>query len=309
MIKANKVKSKKHHMLSDQFQLQSMILPGIVFLAVFAYIPMYGIIMAFKDFNIMTSLGDSPWAGLKYFKEFFIDPSLRNTVINTLAINGLGLVFAFSAPILLAVLINELRFIRFKKIAQTVSYLPHFLSWVIFGGIIIDMLSPGGIVASFFQMIGIGGENLNIMAKGEYFYLVYTIVSIIKTVGYGSILYVAAISGIDQELYEAATVDGCNRFQKMIYVTVPCIVGTIVIMLIFQISSILNTGYEQIILLQNPMNLKFSETIDTYVYKTGVMQMRFSYATAVGVLKSGLSVMLMLMANSVSKKLLNRGLF
>ncbi|MEG0692077.1 MAG: ABC transporter permease subunit [Oscillospiraceae bacterium] len=299
----------KLNRFSDQFQIQSMIWPGIIFLSIFCYIPMYGVIIAFKEYNLMSTIQTAEWAGLKYFKEFLTDPALKETIRNTLAINGLGLLFSFPAPIILAVLINELHHIRFKKVAQTVSYLPHFLSWVIFGGIVMDMLTPGSIVPSALSFLGIASEDLNLMAKGEYFYAIYTIITIIKSVGFGSILYVAAITGIDQELYEAATVDGCNRFQKMIYITIPCIVGTIVIMLIFQISAILNTGYEQIILLQNPLNLAFSETIDTYVYKTGIMQTRFSYATAVGVLKSGLSVILMLIANATSKKLLDRGLF
>ncbi|MEG1874571.1 MAG: ABC transporter permease subunit [Angelakisella sp.] len=294
---------------ADQIQIQSMVWPGLIFLFVFAYLPMYGIIIAFKDYGLMSTMQTAPWAGLKYFREFLSDPALMKTVRNTLVINGLALFFSFPAPILLALLINEIKFVRFKKIAQTISYLPHFLSWVIFGGIIMEMLLPGGLVASGLHLLGLFPEDINLMAKGQYFFVIYTIVSIIKSVGYGSILYVAAITGIDQELYEAATVDGCNRFQKMIYITLPCIVGTVVIMLIFQISSILNTGYEQIILLQNPMNLAFSETIDTYVYKTGIAQTRFSYATAVGVLKSGLSVLLMLIANTASKKLLDRGLF
>lgn len=294
---------------SEQIQLQSMILPGILFLIIFAYIPMYGVIIAFKDFSISTPIMEAPWVGLKYFKEFLTDRSLKNTIVNTLSINFLALIFSFPAPIILAILINELKFKRFKKITQTISYLPHFLSWVIFGGIVLEMLLPGGIVATALSKLGFFPKDINLMAKGQYFYAIYTIINIIKSVGFGSILYLAAITGIDQELYEAAIVDGCNRLQKILYITLPGITGTIIILLIFQISAILNTGYEQIILLQNPLNIKFSETIDTYVYKTGIEQMRYSYATAVGVLKSGLSVMLMLFANWLSKRTLNKGLF
>lgn len=217
--------------------------------------------------------------------------------------------FAHIAPILPVLFINEIKNVKFKKTIQTISYLPHFLSWVIFGGIVLEMLMPNGVVSAVLCKLGIIAEPVNFMAKGEYFYAIYTIISVIKSVGFGSILYVAAITGIDQELYEAATVDGCGRFQKMWYITVPCIAGTIVIMLIFQISSILNTGYEQIILLQNSLNLAFSETLDTYVYKIGIAQSRYSYAAAVGLLKSIMSVMLMLMANQTSKKTLGRGLF
>ncbi len=294
---------------TDQLQIQSLIWPGLILCFVFSYIPMYGIIIAFKDYNIFTTVSEADWAGLKYFREFWNDPALWNVLRNTLALNGLALIFSFPAPILLALFINEIKNVRFKKIVQTISYLPHFLSWVIFGGIILEMLMPTGVVSVVLCNLGIIPEPTNFMAKGEYFYAIYTIVSIIKSVGFGSILYVAAITGIDQELYEAAIVDGCGRFQKMWYITLPCITGTIVIMLIFQISSILNTGYEQIILLQNPLNLAFSETLDTYVYKIGIAQSRYSYAAAVGLLKSVLSVSLMLIANKTSKKLLGRGLF
>nr|WP_307989227.1 ABC transporter permease subunit [uncultured Niameybacter sp.] len=293
----------------DQWQMQSMIIPSIIFLAVFAYIPMYGVIIAFKDYNILSTMTSSEWVGLKYFKEFLNDPTLFNTLKNTVMINGLGLLLAFPAPILLALILNELYSNKLKKIAQTVSYLPHFLSWVIFGGIMLEVLAPGGVLSDMFQLIGMADEPINFMAKGNYFYIIFTILNIIKNVGFGSIIYVAAISGVDQQLYEAATVDGCNRFQKICYITLPCIIGTIIIMFIFQISAILNTGYEQIILLQNPLNLQFSETIDTYVYKVGIKQSRMSYATAVGILKSIISVGLMLMANKLSKKCVGKGLF
>ncbi|QTH46386.1 sugar ABC transporter permease [Cohnella sp. LGH] len=286
-----------------------MIWPGLIFLLVFAYFPMYGVTIAFKDFTLLSTIQSAPWVGLKNFQDFFSDPALKDTLRNTLVINGLALAFSFSAPIVLALLINEIKLIRFKRMAQTISYLPHFLSWVIFGGIVLEMLAPGKLVSTIMHALGLFPEDVNLMAKGKYFYAIYTVISIVKSVGFGSILYIAAITGIDQELYEAATMDGCNRFQKMWYITIPSIAGTIVILFIFQISSILNTGYEQLILLQNPLNLAYSETLETYVYKTGIAQSRFSYATAVGVFISGISVVLMLTANGVSKKLLDRGLF
>lgn len=250
-----------------------------------------------------------PLGRLSVFKEFLHDPALMNVMRNTLILNGMALVFSFPAPIILALLINEIKSLKFKKIIQTISYLPHFLSWVIFGGIVIEILLPTGFLSTVLCKMGFLKSPVNFMAKGEYFYVIYTIISTIKSVGFGSILYVAAITGIDQELYEAATVDGCGRFQKMLYITLPCITGTIVIMLIFQISSMLNTGYEQIILLQNPLNLAYSETLDTYVYKIGIAQSRSSYAAAVGLLKSVLSVILMVSANKLSKKIVGRGLF
>ncbi|WP_247740972.1 sugar ABC transporter permease [Cohnella sp. LGH] len=309
MLSQHKADRGGRHRISDQFQLQTMIWPGLIFLLVFAYFPMYGVTIAFKDFTLLSTIQSAPWVGLKNFQDFFSDPALKDTLRNTLVINGLALAFSFSAPIVLALLINEIKLIRFKRMAQTISYLPHFLSWVIFGGIVLEMLAPGKLVSTIMHALGLFPEDVNLMAKGKYFYAIYTVISIVKSVGFGSILYIAAITGIDQELYEAATMDGCNRFQKMWYITIPSIAGTIVILFIFQISSILNTGYEQLILLQNPLNLAYSETLETYVYKTGIAQSRFSYATAVGVFISGISVVLMLTANGVSKKLLDRGLF
>lgn len=311
-IKARKkggVVVKRRTWNKDQWQIQSMIIPSIIFLVVFAYLPMYGVIIAFKEYNIFSTMASAEWVGLKYFKEFFNDPALWGILKNTISINGLGLLFAFPAPIILALMLNELYSNRLKKVAQTVSYLPHFLSWVIFGGILLEILAPGGLFSDLAEWLGMSSEPINFMAKGSYFYGIFTISSIVKNVGFGSIIYVAAISGVDQQLYEAATVDGCNRLQKIWYITLPCIMGTIVIMFIFQISAILNTGYEQIILLQNPLNLSFSETIDTYVYKVGIKQSRLSYATAVGILKSVVSVGLMLIANKLSKKCVGKGLF
>lgn len=300
----------KNMFMSDQFQIQSMIIPGLIFLFVFAYIPMYGVIIAFKDYGILSTISDAPFVGLKYFQEFLTDPKLGQVLKNTLVINGLGLLFGFPAPIILAILINEVQWTPFKKLVQTVSYLPHFLSWVIFGGLVLELLQPGGAISDLLvKVLGLESSRANLMAQGDYFYAIFTIISIVKTVGYGSILYVAAIAGIDQSLYEAATVDGCNRLQKMWYITLPCILGTIVIMFIFQISSILNTGYEQIIILQNQLNIDFSETLDTYVYKVGMQQMRYSYATAVGLLKSILSVVLMTAANWLSNRTTGKGLF
>ena len=302
-------KRRRHLFSNDQFQMQTMIWPGLILCFIFCYIPMYGIIIAFKNYTMITNVMEAEWVGLKYFREFFSDPALSSVLRNTLMLNGLALIFSFPAPILLALFINEIKNTKFKKTIQTISYLPHFLSWVIFGGIVLEMLMPNGVISVTLYKMGIIAEPINFMAKGSYFYAIYTIISVIKSVGFGSILYVAAITGIDQELYEAATVDGCGRFQKMWYITVPCISGTIVIMLIFQISSILNTGYEQIILLQNSLNLACSETLDTYVYKIGIAQSRYSYAAAVGLLKSIMSVTLMLIANRTSKKTLGRGLF
>lgn len=295
--------------LRGQLEIQSMVWPGLIFLFIFSYIPMYGISIAFKDFNMMSGFLSGEFVGLKYFRQFLTDPQLPLVLKNTIMINLLGLLIGFPAPVLLAVLITELRGRRFRKLAQTVSYLPHFLSWVIFGGIMLELLASGGIVNKALNVMGLTEGNVNMMADPGKFYMIFTVISIIKSIGYGSILYISAITSVDQDMYEAAYIDGANRFQKIIYVTLPAILGTIVIMLIFQISNILNTGFEQVLILQNPLNISASETIDTYVYKIGMTQQRYSYATAVGLFKSIIAVVLLWTANKSSNKITGKGLF
>ena len=300
---------KQRHSLRDQLTLQSMMLPAVLVLFIFSYIPMYGIIIAFQDFNIVDGLMGSPPAGLKYFKEFLSDPNIWNVLRNTLVLNVLGMVICFPAPIILAVLIDELPGGRFKKVTQTISYLPHFLSWVIFAGLILEIIRPQGIINDVLIKLGVFDSPVNFMANGRQFYGIYVLSSLIKGLGYGSILFVAALSGVDSELYEAAYVDGCTRMQKIWHISLPSILGTIVIMLILNVGSILNTGIEQVLMFQNDMNITFSETLDTYVYKVGMTQGRLSYSTAVGLLKSIVAVILVLGTNTVAKKVTDRGLF
>lgn len=302
-------KDRNYSNLKNQLEIQSMVLIGVVFLVVFAYIPMYGLRMAFQEYNILKGFDGSSFAGLRFFREFLTDPNLTDVVRNTIGINLLGLIIGFPMPIILALLINELFSEKFKKLVQTVSYLPHFLSWVIFGGLALELLAVDGLINQMLISMGILDTSVNFMAQGKQFYLIYTLISVIKNVGFGSILYVAAIAGVDQEMYEAGEMDGCSRIQKIMYITLPAISGTIAIMLIFQISAILNTGFEQIFILQNPLNIKYSETIDTYVYKIGIGQLRYSYATAVGLIKSVISIVLLVGANKASKKLIGKGLF
>ncbi|WP_343045135.1 ABC transporter permease [Paenibacillus lemnae] len=305
-----KVTSSRRIRLRAQFELQSMVVPGLIFLFVFAYIPMYGVLIAFKDYNMFLGITESPWAGLIHFKEFFTDPNFVSVVRNTLAINGLNLLIGFPAPIIFALLLNEITTSKFKRFVQTISYLPHFVSWVVFGGLIITILSPtNGILNFILVELGVLSEPVNFLGEADNFWLILVSGEVIKGLGWGAIIYIAAISGVDQDMYEAATIDGAGRVQKMWYVTLPSIMGTIVIMLIFAISAILNTGFEQILVLQNPLNLETSETIDTYVYKTGLQQMRYSYSTAVGVAKSIVAVLLLLLANYASKKITDKGLF
>lgn len=308
------------HTLRNQFELQSMVWPGLIFLLIFAYIPMYGIIISFQDFtllsltkssNIFSAYMSSPWVGFKHFKEFFSDPYFLITLRNTLGINIIGMIVGFPFPIIFALLLNEIKALKFKKFVQTVSYLPHFVSWVIFGGMIYTMLATdsNGVVNIFLQSIGLIEEPVEFLANPDYFWAIVVISSIIKGFGFNAVLYIAAIAGVDQEIYDAAEIDGCGRFAKIRYITIPAIMGTISIMFIFSISGILNTGFDQIIVLQNPLNLDMSETIDTYVYKVGIGQMRYSYSAAVGLAKSIVSTLLLAGANYTTKKLAGESLF
>lgn len=293
----------------EQMTLQSMILPAVLVLIIFSYFPMYGVIIAFKDYKITTGIWSSPWTGLKHFIAFLADPKLKDVLRNTLVLNVFGSLIGFIAPILLAVLINEMPLGLFKKTAQTISYLPHFLSWVIFAGMTLEILRSSGVLSDICVALGLSREPVNFMAHGIWFYPIMIIASIIKSVGFGSIIYVAALSGVDQEIYEAAIVDGCSRVKRIIYISIPCIMGTVVIMLILSIGSILNTGIEHILMFQNGLNIPYSETLDTYVYKIGISQGRMSYSTAVGLLKSTISLFLLLFANWFAKKVTDRGLF
>lgn len=304
-MKKTKINKSK---LRAQLEIQSMVWPAVILLFIFSYLPMYGIQMAFQNYSIFNT-GDVEWVGFKYFIEFFNDIYFTRVMKNTLMLNILGLFISFPMPIVLAILICELKNKHFKKIVQTASYLPHFLSWVIFGGIAIEMLSSTGLISYMAQTLGLSDVGINFMAKSELFYGIYITLSTIKGMGFSSILFIAAITGIDQEMFEAATIDGANRFQKTIYLTIPSILGTIVIMLIFRISDILNTGFEQFFVLQNDLNVSTSETIDTYVYKIGLEQSRFAYAAAIGVFKSVISVILLVSANFISKKITSKGLF
>lgn len=302
--------SGRRSRFKSQFALQSMVWPGILFLLLFSYIPMYGILIAFKEYDIFQGILNSPWVGWEHFQQFFKDANFFNVLRNTLGINLLVLFFGFPAPILFALFLNELNNVRFKRIVQTISYLPHFVSWVIFGGLVMTILSPSnGVLNMILLKLNLIDAPVNFMGKPELFWFIMVGAEILKSIGWGSILYIAAIAGVDQDLYEAAKIDGAGRFQRMWYITVPSIAGTIVIMLIFAVSSILNTGFEQIMVMQNPLNLDVSETIDTYVYKVGLKQMRYSYSTAVGLAKSVVALILLFAANYASRKISDNSLF
>ncbi|AWB43199.1 protein lplB [Paenibacillus sp. CAA11] len=295
--------------LRKQRYLQVMALLGIVWMAVFCYVPMYGIIIAFKEYTITHSIADAPWVGLEHFRAFFEDEELGNVIRNTLGISLIKLVIGFPLPILFALFLNELRAMRFKKAVQTISYLPHFLSWVILGGILTTWLAETGLINNVLLSLHLIKEPISFLAEPSYFWSIVVTSDIWKELGWSAIIYLAAMAGVSPDLYEAATIDGAGRFQKMRYITLPCIRGTIAILFILAVSGILNSNFDQILVLRNSLNESASNVIDIYVYQTGLLSSRYSYSTAVGLIKSIIALILLLFANSVTKRLNNTSLF
>jgi putative aldouronate transport system permease protein len=293
-----------------QIDLQLMILPGIVFLAVFAYSPMYGILIAFNNYRLTDPILNGNWVGLKNFHQFISNKAFLGALTNTLMINLFNLVIVFPTPIIFALLLNEVRSKSLKRVTQSVSYLPHFLSWVIFGGMFINLLAQDtGAINALLIKLGFISDAKLWMGNPNYFYGIAVITSLIKGLGWSAVIYLAAITGVDQELYDAGAIDGAGRFQSMIHITIPGITGVVVIMLIFTISGLLNSGFDQMYILQNKLNISASEVIDTYVYKVGIREMRFSYATAVGLSRSVVAFILLFIANFTANKITGKGLF
>lgn len=306
-------KTKKTWNTND-FILIGMAMLSVVFLAVFAYAPLYGLVLAFKAgdgyLNIMNAINQAPFIGLANFKDFLSDPDFKNIMVNTLGLNILQLLINFPAPIIFAILMSELLSDRFKKTVQTVTFFPHFISWVIFGGIFLSLLDfETGIVNNLFMDLGIIKQPLDILGGEQYFFGLIITTSIIKGVGWGSVIYVAAISGIPQELYEAAKIDGANRLQRIFHITIPSIAPTIVLFFILSIAGILNNGIEHLWVFQNANNIMRSEVLDTFIYKYGIPQWRYSYATAIGMLKSIISLALLIFSNTILKKVTGKGIY
>ena len=295
--------------LKRQKYLQAMAIPGIIWLLVFCYLPLYFLVIAFKDYNIVKPLMDAPWVGFKHFLEFFKDDSFWLIMKNTVGIGLLSLIFGFPLPILFAILLNEIKNVRFKKIVQTISYLPHFLSWIILGGIMLTWLADSGIITKILVEVGVLDKPLALLAVKKYFWPILIISGIWKELGWSAIIYLAAITGIDPELYEAATIDGAGRFRKIINITLPSIKGTVAVLFVLAASSILNTNFDQIMVLRNTLNHDVSDVLNVYIYTTGIRSARYSYSTAVGLITSLVSLGLLVLANFTTKKLTDSSLF
>ncbi len=268
---------------------------------------MYGIIIAFKDYNIVKGITDSPWVGLSHFKKFMNDEYFWKLVRNTLLINIYELFWAFPAPIILALLLNELKSKALKKFAQSVSYLPHFISTVVVCGMIVNFLTLDGLVNQIITWFGLA--PIQFLMKPEWFRTIFISSGIWQSIGWGSIIYLAALTAVDEELYDAAKIDGANRWKQLIHITLPEISPTISIMLILNIGKLMSIGYDKIILLYNGSTYETADVISTYVYRRGLLGSDFSYATAVELFQAVIGLVLLVSANRISKKISQTGLW
>ncbi|ULL20050.1 sugar ABC transporter permease [Paenibacillus sp. H1-7] len=281
--------------------LYLLLFPGVLWYFVYKYLPMYGVIIAFKEYNFSKGIWGSPWVGLKHFQFLFRNDDFLNIVKNTLLINIYELLFAFPVPIVLALLLNEMKSMLFKRTIQTVVYFPHFLSWVVFGGIIIQLLSPNeGLVNNLLRFFGV--EPIFFLSKSEYFRPIVIVSSILKEAGWGAIIYLAALSSIDVDQYEAATIDGANRWDKLIHITLPGIRNTIVLMLILKVGYLLDVGFEQIYILYNPSVYDVGDVLSTYIYRIGLQGAQFSVTSAIGLFQSAIGFLLIWGTNRIAKK-------
>ena len=297
----------------QQISLQTILLLGFIYLFIFAYLPMVGIIISFKDYKLSSGLMGfftSDWVGLKWFEEFLTGPMFYKILRNTLVLSLLKLIIVFPIPIIFAIMLNEIRSRKFKRVVQTASYLPHFISWVIVSGLCYTMFSStNGLVNELLLNTGIISKDLTLLTDGNQYWGLAIGTEIWKEMGWSAIIFIAAITGIDSALYEAAQIDGASRMQRIIHVTLPGIKGTIVIMFILALGGLVNGNLEQAMLLGNDMNRDFSEIINSYVLSIGLSQFRFDYATAVGLMQSVVSVILVFSSNAISRKFAGASLY
>ena len=290
------------------WELFLLFLPVLAFLIIFCYKPMGGVVIAFQDFKILEGIAGSEWVGLKNFEKITRTPSFMRVLTNTVKISLLRMVCGFPAPIIFALLLNELQAVKFKKIVQTISYLPHFLSWVILGGIFISFLSPTtGPIGSVMTSLGL--EPIYFLGDKKVFIPTLIVTGIWQSVGWGSIVYLAAISGVDTGLYEAAVLDGANRFQSVWHITIPSIMPTVTIMFILNMGGILNAGFDQIFNLYNDAVMSVADIIDTYVYRRGLVEMDYSFSTAVGLAKNVVGFIFVITTNAFARKFSEYGLW
>ena len=307
--KAEKGSSLWKRIKQQKYLLIMAVLP-VAWMLIFCYYPIYGIVVAFKDYNFGLGIMGSPWAGLKYFKELFGDPDIPRIIVNTFRISFLKLLFGFPAPIIFAVLLNELRGMKmYKKFVQTATYLPHFISWAFIAGYLSTLLTDDGAINSMLMSLGLTSQPIQFLAQKGTFLGVIVASDVWKSFGFSSIIYLAAITAVDVQLYEAATIDGATRFQQVWHITLPSIKPTIMILLIMSISGLMGSNFEQMYLMKNSLVNDVAEVLSTYTYTMGMIKGRFSYSTAADLFQSFVSVTLLLTANFASKKLTDESFF
>lgn len=287
--------------LSRYKYIYLMSLPVILYYVIFHYVPIYGAIIAFKDFSPMLGILRSPWAGLRHFVDFFTGIYFWRLLRNTVLISLYQLIFGFPAPILLALLLNEVRVKFFQKTVQTITYLPHFISLIVVCGMIKDFTMTRGVINDL--VVFFGGQRSAMLQDPALFRTLYTVSGIWQEIGWGSIIYLAALAGIDPGLYEAAAIDGAGRFKQALHITLPGLMPTIIILLILRMGRMLSVGFEKIILLYNPATYETADVISTFVYRRGLLELNWSFSSAVGLFNSVINFALLIMANSLSKRM------
>lgn len=314
IIKVNKI-TKFSKFISDfkgykkHSALALMLLPVVIYFVIFKYIPMYGLSIAFKDYKMSLGIMGSPWNGIDNFAKMFSTQTFVRAVKNTIIISLLKLILQFPMPLILALMLNEIRHLKYKKAIQTISYLPHFLSWVVIAGLFRQMLSPTSGVVNFIISDIFGGESIYFLADNNWFRTTLIASSVWQTIGWSSILYLAALSGISPHLYEAAVCDGANRWQKMWFITLPCLIPTITILFILRVGYLMDGGFDQIFNMYNTAVYETGDIIDTYVYRYGLGKMKYASGAAIGLFKNLIGFSLVILTNSLSKKISDNGIW
>lgn len=298
--------TKREHFLTQlkrHLPFYLMLILPLIQVIVFNYLPIYGIQIAFKDFKMKRGIVGSAWVGLKHFEKMFNDPTFYRVLQNTLRLSFLNLLFIFPLTVIFALMMNEVRNDKFKRITQTITYLPHFLSWVVVGGFVYQLLSPShGIVNAILLQLGILDKPIYFMIQSDMFDPIYLIASAWKELGWGIVIYLAAIAGIDPSLYESAVIDGAGRFQKIVHITFPCILPTVTTMLILRLGSIVSVGFDPIFNLYNEGTYEVADVISTYVYRRGMLDTKYDYTTAVGLFQNVVGFALVMTGNWLAKK-------
>lgn len=288
--------------------LYLMLIPGILYLILFKYTAILNSVIAFKDYKIFKGIWDSPWVGMENFNKLWGSANFWRILRNTLIISGYKVLFGFPAPIVFALLLNEIESLAYKRTIQTVAYLPHFLSWIIISSLAVDLFSVNdGVVNQIRQLMGM--QPIFFLGDNSWFRFILVTTDIWKEMGWGAIIYLAALSGVPTEMYEAATIDGASKWQKMTRITLPCLIPTIAVMLILRCGSIMNAGFEQVFALYSPAVYDSGDIIDTYVYRVGIINTNYGFSAAVGLFKSVISCALVVMCNIASKRMGQDGLF